>query len=347
MLAGLLLMPAGAYCETGLPGPQEALLKEIEAYHAALLPQTKPPHPMTLRFEPRLKAIKAAAVAAQTDSELLGSRAKFEGWKSAALYHLYSAASAAGVDAENEESLDQFRARKAQEAAFIIAKRHQVTADRVSTHAAPIRSLIAGARATPSLWSLFFDGSAPKPVAVAAEVPFAVNGSSRYNKVRALMISQGAPASCVDKTIKESLLQGVDPALALSVVWQESRCKAGATSASGARGLMQLMPSTAKDMGVSNANMLYDEDTNLRAGIKYLRWVTGYLNLNVSLADITTVATNKIRAILASYNAGIGNVKKWLRHQGQDLSHIPFAETRQYVNSIGGKLSNLIGSLSW
>jgi len=138
----------------------------------------------------------------------------------------------------------------------------------------------------------------------------------------------------------------VDPTLVLSVIWQESRFKAGATSPVGARGLMQVMPATGRDMGVSNANMLYDIQTNLRAGIKYLRYAANYLKLNVNLADITEVPANKVKALLASYNAGIGAVSKWLKRQGQDLTRIPYAETRHYVRVIGDKLASLMESLT-
>jgi soluble lytic murein transglycosylase-like protein len=100
-------------------------------------------------------------------------------------------------------------------------------------------------------------------------------------------------------------------------------------------------------MGVHDAGRLYDVRTNLRAGIKYLRWAADYLKLGVSLQDITEVPVNKIKALLASYNAGVGTVSNWLKRQGRDLTRIPYEETRHYVRVIGDKLASLVASLTW
>ena len=116
----------------------------------------------------------------------------------------------------------------------------------------------------------------------------------------------------------------------LAVARQESAFMPDAKSAAGARGLMQLMPSTArliaKSEGIkySSQNKLLEVDLNIRLGTNYLRWMLGRYNNNRILAS-------------AAYNAGPGNVDKWVN---KDLpldvwiETIPFKETRTYVKNV-------------
>ena len=103
----------------------------------------------------------------------------------------------------------------------------------------------------------------------------------------------------------------LDPALVAAVVETESRFRAGARSQVGARGLMQLMPRTGRWMGADN---LYDPEQNVEAGAKYLQYLTKRFN-------------GDQKKIIAAYNAGEGNVK---RYGGVP----PFRETRQYVSRV-------------
>lgn len=104
---------------------------------------------------------------------------------------------------------------------------------------------------------------------------------------------------------------GVDPALVRAVIHAESAFKADAVSRRGAIGLMQLMPATAKDMGVKDSSL---PAQNIQGGVKYLAWL-----LELHKGDVT-LAT-------AAYNAGPGAVR---RHQGIP----PFAETQTYVKRV-------------
>ena len=104
---------------------------------------------------------------------------------------------------------------------------------------------------------------------------------------------------------------GLDPALVLAVVAVESGFQPGAVSPKGAQGLMQLMPATARELGVSDA---LDAEQNLDGGARYLRAL-----LEQSGGDV--------RLALAAYNAGPGAVK---RHGGVP----PYRETRQYVEKV-------------
>jgi hypothetical protein len=105
--------------------------------------------------------------------------------------------------------------------------------------------------------------------------------------------------------------QGVDPRFIHAVIKQESRYDAEAISPAGAKGLMQLMPATAKRFKCDD---LEDKACNVEAGTKYLKWLLKRFNGDVSLA-------------LAGYNAGEGSVDKY---EGIP----PYAETQNYVKKI-------------
>lgn len=104
----------------------------------------------------------------------------------------------------------------------------------------------------------------------------------------------------------------IDPALVRAVMHAESAFKVNALSNKGAQGLMQLMPGTARDMGVTNA---FDARQNIEGGIKYLAWLLETFNGDIKLAT-------------AAYNAGPGAVK---RYNGIP----PYAETEVYVERVG------------
>jgi soluble lytic murein transglycosylase len=114
----------------------------------------------------------------------------------------------------------------------------------------------------------------------------------------------------------------LDPALLAAVIYQESKFKADARSTSGAIGLMQLLPDTAKGIALHTGGSafrvddLYDPEINVRYGAWYLR------HLLRKYRDE--------RSALAAYNAGQDNVDRW-RRQG---SGIRFSETRAYVGRV-------------
>jgi soluble lytic murein transglycosylase len=115
----------------------------------------------------------------------------------------------------------------------------------------------------------------------------------------------------------------LDPALLAAVIYQESKFKAGAKSKSGAIGLMQLLPDTAKGIALHTGGAqfrvedLYDPEINVRYGAWYLRHLLDHYHDNERLA-------------LAAYNAGEENVDHWQReHKG-----IQFEETRDYVKKV-------------
>ena len=116
--------------------------------------------------------------------------------------------------------------------------------------------------------------------------------------------------------------EGIDPALLAAVIYQESKFRAGARSRSGAIGLMQLTPSTAKGIAARTGGTAFrisdltDPAINIRYGSWYLR-------------DLYE-KYGSLQLALAAYNAGQGNVDRW-RAEGKGIQ---FPETRAYVDRV-------------
>lgn len=121
---------------------------------------------------------------------------------------------------------------------------------------------------------------------------------------------------------------------ALAIARQESALEATVISPSGARGLMQIMPATAKetakkisDFEYDSSEQLYIPEVNIQLGSRYLDEMYQQFDQNRVLAS-------------AAYNAGPNRLKKWLAETGNQLDviafieSIPFTETRNYVKSV-------------
>ena len=123
----------------------------------------------------------------------------------------------------------------------------------------------------------------------------------------------------------------IDPLLTLAIIKTESNFKEDTVSKSGAVGLMQLMESTAKEQAEKlgeeySTELLYHPEENIKLGLYYFDTLLTYYNDNYILA-------------FAAYNAGLGNVEKWINdglitRTGEGVENIPFPETNMYVRKI-------------
>lgn len=123
--------------------------------------------------------------------------------------------------------------------------------------------------------------------------------------------STGEHRSFTDIIKAASEKYGVGEDVIQAVIQQESSFNAQAVSSCGAQGLMQLMPATARSLGVADP---FDAEQNIMAGTKYLKEKLDEFGGNLGLA-------------LAAYNAGSGAVRKY-------AGIPPYKETQNYVNKI-------------
>src|SRR5688500_4906611 len=126
--------------------------------------------------------------------------------------------------------------------------------------------------------------------------------------------------------------KNLDPALIAGVIYVESRFR-DRTSHAGAKGLMQILPSTADYIARKSGGTRFEQgdlaspQINISYGSWYLRYLLQHYHGNELLA-------------LAAYNAGEGKVDEWYREasaRGEDFegaTHIPFPETRNYVERV-------------
>lgn len=120
----------------------------------------------------------------------------------------------------------------------------------------------------------------------------------------------------------------IDPAWAFAIVRRESSFMADANSSVGARGLMQIMPGTARYLAKKKVrgSSLFDPTKNVEYGTQYMRYLMDKMDDNQVL-------------VTASYNAGWRRVKQWLPEEGSVpmdiwVETIPYKETRNYVKAV-------------
>ena len=155
-----------------------------------------------------------------------------------------------------------------------------------------------------------------------------IKASNIYN----IILKQIYPIKYNEYVEKYATEYNVDSLLIYSIMKAESNFKENAVSSSGAKGLMQLMESTATEIANKIDEPLIEEESllevekNIMIGTKYYSELLEQYNGNMLLA-------------LAAYNAGIGNVNKWIEEgtikaDGSDIENIPFKETNMYVRKI-------------
>ena len=139
---------------------------------------------------------------------------------------------------------------------------------------------------------------------------------------------------------KHAREQKVDWRLMVSIAYTESKFDQSSRSPMNAHGIMQVRPSTAKDMGIREIAGEENIENNISAGIQYFRWLYDHYFKEKNLEEKV-----KIRLVLAAYNAGAGNVNKarkkartmglspnkWFGHVEHAFAAMGFQETVNYV----------------
>lgn len=153
----------------------------------------------------------------------------------------------------------------------------------------------------------------------------------KHFKIEEKILMKLYPKQYEEYVLKYSEELSIDPMLTFAIIKTESNFHSEIESKSGAIGLMQLMDKTAKEQAeklniVYTKDMLYDPEINLRLGLNYFNGLLDLFEQNYVLA-------------FAAYNAGLGNVQKWIREgiiqeDGSDIENIPFKETNMYVRKI-------------
>ncbi len=144
--------------------------------------------------------------------------------------------------------------------------------------------------------------------------PAAPDSASAWNVPAPRAVLAGEENRLMEMLRRALPKSSVPPDLALAVMQAESQFNPRAVSPSGAIGLMQVLPSTARDLGVTNAEDLFEPETNVNVGLQYLSNLLSKYKGNEKLA-------------LAAYNAGPGAVD---RFGGVP----PYNETRAYIDRV-------------
>ena len=166
--------------------------------------------------------------------------------------------------------------------------------------------------------------------AKSGKIYLSVRGAKKALQSNLVLIDTGYPIINMPDNL------ALPRALALAITRQESEFDRFAKSPAGAVGLMQLLPSTAKETARKNdiafdEDRLYEADYNITLGSFYLRRLIGVYDGSLPMA-------------IAAYNAGGGNVNKWIKKFGRPhnsvegmidwIEKIPFSETRNYVQRV-------------
>jgi soluble lytic murein transglycosylase len=157
-------------------------------------------------------------------------------------------------------------------------------------------------------------------------------GTVELDRVPVHFLRMYYPTRFHDIVEEQAARRAIDAALVKGLILQESAYDPAARSGAGAAGLMQLMTPTAREMASRadrdwSENALLDPEFNIAIGTYYLHTLLDEFDGNSMLA-------------LASYNGGIGNVRRWLRRElkgrapDELIESIPFSETRGYVKRV-------------
>ncbi len=194
---------------------------------------------------------------------------------------------------------------------------------RSGTAARPRRGGHARRRKVLGRWLMLL--AAVAGIAVVASIVLSPNVDKAVQEVT-------LPLKHEDIIRQQAADKGLDPTLIAGVIYTESHFR-DQTSEAGAKGLMQLLPSTAADIARKSGGTAFvqgdlaDPQVNIAYGSFYLRYLLRRYGNNTILA-------------IAAYNAGEGKVDQWVfdaRRRGETFDHtrhIPYPETRDYVQRV-------------
>jgi len=151
-----------------------------------------------------------------------------------------------------------------------------------------------------------------------------------FNDIRNFLLEQLYPIKYSEYVELYAKEYKVDKELIYAIIKAESNFEAQAKSTKSACGLMQLMQPTAEEVA-RKINVIIDENTILEPKVN--------INLGTKYISILIEKYENISLALAAYNAGSGNVDKWiadgiLKINGSDIENIPYKETNNYVRKI-------------
>ncbi|HJV65977.1 MAG TPA: transglycosylase SLT domain-containing protein [Geomonas sp.] len=134
------------------------------------------------------------------------------------------------------------------------------------------------------------------------------------------------PLAFRDDVVKNASANALPESLVYAIMRTESNYLPGALSPVGAVGLMQIMPATAERISKGDSTRLTQPDLNIKLGARHLK-------------GLLTQFDKKLPLVIAAYNAGSGNVKRWQKNLGElpndeFVESIPFGETREYVKKV-------------
>lgn len=339
---------------------RERLLERMESWRKVLFPDGAAGR-VAQRHGARYDALEAAVRGQRHPGDIHRSRYAFEellhdalrerhredkrARLTAADFKEYRADKAALVESAAAEAASRGRQNRAELAAVSIVPPAGILPDAAETRlpsvlfdgaalgrmeavsAPPAAIPLLPSRALAPNWTLGLPISISAPAVV--EAARAV-GPARFAKVRAILIAQGASPEIVDLGIERAVEEDFDPILLLALSQQESHFDPKAKSKAGARGLMQIMPATAGDYGVTDPDQLYDPATNYRVGLQHFKRLCKMFS-GAGTCGEGEFDPKQRGAIVAtaSWNAGEGNV---LKHKGVP----PFEETRDFVQKVLG-----------
>ncbi len=195
--------------------------------------------------------------------------------------------------------------------------------------AAPPHPVVAGQASWQATWSPALPGG-PGPVPQSSVSPEALQKAVTAAATIRPAAHPQPPAWLTPAVAAAANRTGLPAALLAAVVQAESEGNPHAVSPAGAKGLMQLMPATAAELGVPD---IFDPVANASGGAQYLeQWLLEYAHGDRGCVTDPAACPTALRLALAAYNAGPNAVK---RYGGVP----PYAETERYIQEVLGLYS--------